>query len=216
MAYRFMRLGPDPDDKPTQPITRAMLARIGGYFRPYARTGWLVVGTVAAQAGLGVVPPLLTAAVVDRALHPPHFNGGLLNVLIAVWILLQLLIGLIGVGLTYLVTTMGQAIVFDIRTKLYRSLREQGMRFFTHARAGELVSRLSSDVASVEDVVTSTPSTTISNLLIAISTLIVMLLLDWKLTLVSLAIMPLFIYPTRRVGAIRRDLAIQPRTAIPI
>ena len=205
MAHRFMRLGPDPDDKPTQPVTREMLARVAGYFRPYARKGGLVALTVAVQAGLGVIPPLLTAAVVDRAIMRHH--GGLLNVLIVTWITLQLLIGLIGVGLAFLNSTIGQSIVFDLRMELYRSLRSQGMRFFTHARAGEMVSRLSSDVGGVEDVVTSTASQTLSNLFIAVSTLIAMFLLDWRLTFVSLAILPLFVYPTRRVGAIRRELA---------
>ena len=205
MAHRFMRLGPDPEDKPTQPITRAMLVRIAGYFRPYWRRGSLVVGTVALQAGLGVIPPLLLAAIVDKAIG--HKNGGLLNILVLAAISLQLLTGLVGVGLTYLNTMIGQAVVFDLRTQLYRSLRSQGMRFFTHARAGELVSRLSSDVGGVEDVVTSTASQTLSNLFVVISTLTAMILLNWRLTLVSLAILPLFIYPTRRVGAIRRELA---------
>jgi len=205
MAHRFMRLGPDPDDKPTMPVTREMLVRVAGYFRPYARKGGLVAVTVAVQAGLGVIPPLLTAAVVDRALA--RHNGGLLNVLIVTWIVLQLLIGLIGVGLAYLNSTIGQSIVFDLRMQLYRSLRSQGMRFFTHARAGEMVSRLSSDVGGVEDVVTSTASQTLSNLFVAVSTLAAMFLLDWRLTFVSLAILPLFVIPTRRVGAIRRELA---------
>ena len=132
---RWMKMGPDPEDKPTQPVTREMLRRIAGYFRPYWRKGTLVVGTVALQAGLGVIPPLLLAAVVDRALV--HKNGGLLNVLVVLAIALQLLIGLVGVGLTYLNSTIGQSIVFDLRTQLYRSLRSQGMRFFTHAKAGE-------------------------------------------------------------------------------
>ncbi|TMK18109.1 MAG: ABC transporter ATP-binding protein [Actinobacteria bacterium] len=209
MAHRFMRIGPDPEDKPTQPVTREMLARIAGYYRPYRRKGALVVATVAVQAGLGVIPPLLTAAVVDRAIL--HHRGGLLNLLIATWILLQLLIGLVGVGLTYLNTTIGQSIVFDLRTRLYRSLRSQGMRFFTHARAGEMVSRLSSDVGGVEDVVATTASQTLSNLFVVVSTLIAMFLLDWRLTLVSLAILPLFIYPTRRVGA-RSDGSAASRT----
>jgi ATP-binding cassette, subfamily B, bacterial len=205
MAHRFMRLGPDPDLKPVQPITRAMLVRISRYFLPYKREGALVVATVATQAGLGVLPPLLVAAVVDRALL--NGNGGLLNWLVALSIALQLGTGLIGVGLTYLNTMIGQSIVFDLRTQVYRSLRNQGMRFFTHARAGEMVSRLSSDVGGVEDVVTSTASSTLSNLFVVVSTLVMMFRMNWQLSFVSLGILPLFIYPTRRVGKIRRELA---------
>jgi ATP-binding cassette, subfamily B, bacterial len=205
MAHRFMRLGPDPDDKPTQPVTREMLVRIAGYFRPYWRQCLLVVATVVTVAGLGVIPPLLVGAIFDHAILDE--DGGLLNLLVAMAILIQLLTGLVGVGLTYLNTMIGQGIVFDLRTQLYRTLRSQGMRFFTHSRAGELVSRLSSDVSGVEDVVTSTASAALSNLLVVISTLIVMFAISPKLALVSLAILPLFVYPTKRVGSIRRELA---------
>ena len=205
MAHRFMRLGADPEDKPTQPITREMLVRIIGHFRPYRRQFMIVVATVAVTAALGLIPPLLLGSIVDRAIL--RGNGALLNLLVVLAIIVQLSIGLIGVGLTYLNTTIGQSIVFDLRTQLYRSLRSQGMRFFTHTRAGELVSRLSSDVSGVEDVVTTTGSQALSNLFVVVSTLAVMFTLNWSLALVSLAILPLFIYPTRRVGAIRRDLA---------
>jgi ATP-binding cassette subfamily B protein len=205
MAHRFMRLGPDPDLKPTQPVTREMLVRIAAYFRPYKKKSALVALTVAVQAGLGLIPPLLLAGIVDRAIYKG--NGGLLNILVVLAIIVQLLSGLISVGLTYLNTTIGQAIVFDLRTQLYRSLRTQGMRFFTHARGGELVSRLSSDVSGVEDVVTTTASQALSNLFVVVSTLLMMFILNWKLSFVSLAILPFFVVPTRRVGAIRRELA---------
>jgi len=205
MAHRFMRLGADPEDKPTQPVTREMLVRIARYFRPYRSRAGLVVATVAVQAGLGVVPPLLIEAIFDQAILAN--KAGLLNLLVVLTILVQIMVGLVAVGLTYLNTMIGQSVVFDLRTQLYRALRGQGMRFFTDARAGELVSRLSSDVSGVEDVVTSTVSQALSNVFIVISTLVLMLLLNWKLTLVSLVILPLFVYPTRRVGAIRRELA---------
>jgi ATP-binding cassette subfamily B protein len=212
MAHRFMRLGPDPEDRPTRPVTRAMLLRIAGYFRPYRRRWLGVVATVAVSAALGLIPPLLLGAIVDRAIL--RHNGGLLNVLVALAIVTQLSLGLVGVALTYLNTMIGQSIVFDLRTHLYRSLRGQGMRFFTHAKAGELVSRLSSDVSGVEDVVTSTASQALQNLFIVVSTLVVMFAMSWTLTLVSLAILPLFVYPTRRVGAIRRELAKRRQTRV--
>jgi ATP-binding cassette subfamily B protein len=205
MAHRFMKLGPDPELKPTQPVTREMLLRIAAYFRAYRRKVGLVAATVAVQAGLGLIPPLMLAGIVDSAII--RKNGGLLNLLVALSIIVQLLSGLISVALTYLNTTIGQAIVFDLRTQLYASLRNQGMRFFMHARSGELVSRLSSDVSGVEDVVTTTASQALSNLLVVVSTLIMMFALNWKLSFVSLGILPFFVIPTRRVGSIRRELA---------
>ena len=205
MAHRFMRLGPDPDDKPTQPVTRDMLLRVAGTFTPHWRKGMLVLAAIGASAALGVLPPLLAKSIVDRAILLE--NGGLLNWLVVAMVIVSVAGGLVGVGLTYLNTTIGQSIVFELRTRLYSTLRRQGMRFFTHARAGELVSRLSSDVAGIEGVVTRTASQVVSNVLTVGTTLGVMIALDWKLTLVSLAILPLFVLPTRRVGKIRRELA---------
>ena len=205
MAHRFMRLGPDPDDKPTQPVTRDMLLRVARTFTPHWRKGLVVLGAIAASAVLGVFPPLLTRSIIDKAIIPGDTT--LLNWLVVAMIVVSVAGGLVGVGLTYLNTTIGQSIVFDLRTQLYGTLRRQGMRFFTHAKAGELVSRLSSDVSGIEGVVTSTVSQVLSNVLTVGTTLAVMIALDWKLTMVSLAILPLFIVPTRRVGKIRRELA---------
>ncbi|MGH2786138.1 MAG: ABC transporter ATP-binding protein [Actinomycetota bacterium] len=200
-----MRLGPDPDEKPTQPVTREMLLRIAATFTPHWRKGLFVLGAIAASAVLGVFPPLLARSIVDRAILP--HDGGLLNWLVIAMVVVSVASGLVGVGLTYLNTTIGQSIIFDLRTQLYARLRKQGMRFFTHAKAGELVSRLSSDVSGIEGVVTTTVSQVVQNVLTVGTTLAVMIALDWKLTLVSLAILPLFIVPTRRVGRIRRELA---------
>ncbi len=205
MAHRFMRLGPDPDDKPTQPVTRDMLLRVARTFKPHWRKGMVVLGAIATSAVLGVFPPLLTRSIIDKAIIPGDTT--LLNWLVVAMIVVSVSGGLVGVGLTFLNTTIGQSIVFDLRTQLYGTLRRQGMRFFTHAKAGELVSRLSSDVSGIEGVVTSTVSQVLSNVLTVGTTLAVMIALDWKLTMVSLAILPLFIVPTRRVGKIRRELA---------
>ncbi len=205
MAHRFMRLGPDPEDKPTQPVTREMLVRIAGYFRPYRRRLVAVVLTVVVSAGLGLIPPQLTRLIFDDAIK----NGtkSLLVLLVIMTIVVTLLAGLVGVLITYINTITGQAIVFDLRTQLYRRLRSQGMRFFTDARAGELVSRLSSDVSGVEDVVTTTMSQSLLNGFVVVSTLVVMFAMNWLLTVVSLALLPFFVYPTRRVGRVRRELA---------
>ena len=205
MAHRFMRLGPDPEEKPTQPVTRDMLLRIAATFRPHWRKGLMVLGAIGLSAGLGVIPPLLARSVVDDAIIAR--DGGLLNWLVIAMVVVSVAGGLAGVGLTYLNITIGQSIVFDLRTQLYARLRKQGMRFFTDVKAGELVSRLSSDVSGIESVVTSTVSQVLQNILIVGTTLGVMIALDWKLTLVSLAILPLFVVPTRRVGKIRRELA---------
>jgi ATP-binding cassette subfamily B protein len=212
MGHHWMRFGMGPDDKPTRPITGGMLRRIGGYFRPYTRMALAVVAAILAGSVLGIFPPLFTRSVIDNALA--HRDGGLLNLLVAAMILFPIAAGLVGVGQTWLNTLIGQRVMFDLRNALYRALRRQGMRFFTHAKAGELVSRVTSDVTGVESVVTGTISGIITNLLTIGTTVAAMAALNWRLTLISLVILPAFVYPTRRVGRIRRALAARRQARI--
>jgi ATP-binding cassette subfamily B protein len=205
MGHHWLRLTPASDERPTRPVTLPMLRRIAGLFRPYWRLELAALVAVGAVAGLGVLPPLLLRAVIDRGILGRDL--ALLGWLVAGLVLVGVAGGLAGVWLTYLNATIGQGIVHDLRLQVYASLRRQGMRFFTRSRAGELVSRIQSDVGGVQNVVSQTLSQALSNLLVVGSTLAVMASLDWSLTLISLAVLPLFVYPTRRVGTIRRELA---------
>ncbi|MBI4730197.1 MAG: ABC transporter ATP-binding protein [Acidobacteria bacterium] len=205
IGHHWMRGDLDLDRKPAKPVTRAMLRRVGRYFRPYWKQTAVVVLTLAVTAGLGVVPPFLAKAVIDQAIA--RGEGGLLNLLVIAMVVVPIAGGLIGVGTTYLNASIGQRVMFDLRNELYASLRRQGMRFFTHTKAGELVSRVNNDVSGIETVVTGTIAGLVQNTFVVSWTLGMMFSLDWKLTALSLAILPLFVYPTRRVGRIRRDLA---------
>jgi ATP-binding cassette subfamily B protein len=117
--------------------------------------------------------------------------------------------GLIGVGQTYLNNVIGQRVMQDLRNALYTHLQRMPLRFFTETRTGEIQSRLANDVGGVQNVVTDTASSVFSNFVIVITTLVAMLLLDWRLTALSVAVTPFFLYLTYRVGKIRRSISTE-------
>ena len=124
-------------------------------------------------------------------------------------IVLPIITGLIGVGQSYLNNVIGQNVMQDLRGALYAHLQSMPLRFFTETRTGEIQSRLANDVGGVQAVVTDTASSVTSNLAIAISTIVAMFLLDWRLALLSLSLTPFFLYLTYRVGKVRREVSTE-------
>ena len=129
-------------------------------------------------------------------------------------IVLPIITGLIGVGQSYLNNVIGQNVMQDLRGALYAHLQSMPLRFFTETRTGEIQSRLANDVGGVQAVVTDTASSITSNLAIAISTTIAMFLLDWRLALLSLGLMPFFLYLTYRVGKVRREVSTETQKSL--
>jgi ATP-binding cassette subfamily B protein len=119
---------------------------------------------------------------------------------------IPIIIALIGVGQRYLSASVGESLIADLRNALFDHLQHMSLRFFTHAKTGELMSRLNSDVVGAQSAVTGTFVTIISNIVTVVATLLIMISLDWRLTLLSVGILPLFILPTRRVGRVLRDI----------
>jgi ATP-binding cassette, subfamily B, bacterial len=203
----------DPDPRP---ISRKTVRRVIGSFRPYRGKVSLVGFLIVLTATLGVVNPLLIAVVFDQALFPqsdttpPHQlppDMHLLFVTCGLMILIPIITSLIGVAQTYLANVVGQRVMQDYRNSLYEHLQHMPLRFFTSTRTGEIQSRLANDVGGVQSVVTDTASSILSNVVIIISTLVAMLILSWQLTVLSLAITPLFVYFTGRVGKERRRIS---------
>ncbi len=179
--------------------------RIAALFRPYV---WRVSGAIGAillTAGLGVVNPYLLQVVIDDAI--PNRDMSLLYLLVGLMIALPIISGLVGVGQSYLNNTVGQNVMRDLRVRLYTHLQRQSLRFFTATRTGEIQSRISNDVNGVQQVVTNTASSVVSNIATVVSTLAIMFFIDVRLTLLSLALTPLFSIVTRRVGRLRRDIS---------
>ena len=163
----------------------------------------LVVIIIAALVGLG--PALIIQRIIDNVLLKSG-DGGELNVLIVFMLFFIGTNALAGVAQSWLSQSIGQSLMFDLRRKLYRHLTGMSMRWFTSMRTGEVLSRVNNDVGAVQGVVSDTIAGVVGNLITAGTTLAVMLALDWKLTLFSLAFMPLFIWPARRVANMQRDL----------
>jgi ATP-binding cassette subfamily B protein len=211
---RWSRIGLVEEDK--RPIRRATVRRVVATFRPYKRKVAVVGLAIVVTSGLGVVNPLLIKWIFDNALFGDKrglCRGGAcpslhtLYVGVAYMIAIPIVTSIIGIGQTYLANLVGLRVMQDLRNSLYRHLQSMPLRFFTVTRTGEIQSRLANDVGGVQTVVTDTASSVLSNVVVIISTLIAMLLLSWQLTVLSLFLLPVFIWLTFKVGRARREVA---------
>jgi ATP-binding cassette subfamily B protein len=201
------------EERPVPKERRAKtVRRIAGFFRPYRFEVAVVLFTIVLTSLLGVVNPLLLKLLIDEAI--PDKNFFLLNVFVGLMILVPIVSGLIGVGQSYVNNVIGQRVMQDLRNALYTHLQRLPLRFFTETRTGEIQSRLSNDVGGVQSVVTDTASSVFSNFVIVITTVIAMFLIDWRLTLLSLGLLPFFMYLTYRVGKVRRSLSGQTQASL--
>jgi ATP-binding cassette subfamily B protein len=182
-----------------------LVPRVARLFRPYRVQVTLVLAMILVTAALGVAPAFLTKAVINKALLPHDLQ--LLWKLVLVMIAIPVVSSAIGVYQTYVTTVVGQHVMQDLRNRLYEHLQAMSLRFFTGARTGDLQSRLQNDVGGVQSVVTNTVSSVLSNVVTVLSTVVAMVLLSWQLTLLSLAVVPVFVYLTWRVGRARRSIS---------
>ncbi len=185
------------DDGP--PLSRALVQRVFCYFVPYWRRALIVLACIGVAAGLGLVPALVTKGVIDY-LGDPTGSVGPLAVLVSAGVAASLAGGLVGVLRTFIQTSISQGIMFDLRGQLFDRLLKQSVGFFTSRRSGDLLSRMSNDVGGIQDVVSETVFGLVSDVITVVSTLALMVLLDWRLTLAALVLMPIVLVPTRFVG----------------
>ncbi len=162
-----------------------------------------ILVTIIVISGLSVVPALLIRLLVDEAI--PNGDVGQLTLLGLGMILVPLVNALVGVGQRWLSSSVGEGIIFDLRCELYAHLQTMSLRFFTATRTGELMNRLNSDVVGSQQAITGTFVSIVSNVISVAVILIVMIQADWRLTLLAVAALPLFVLPARRVArALRR------------
>ena len=213
MHGRYMRVPAQEDDRPIRAKT---VRRVIGTFKPYRRKVAWVGLAIVVTSGLGVVNPLLIKWIFDNGLFgdPPGKCGGLpcpqlgtVYVGVALMIAIPIVTGVIGVGQTYLANWVGLRVMQDLRNSLYSHLQFMPLRFFTTTRTGEIQSRIANDVGGVQAVFTDTVSNILSNIVVIVSTLIAMLLLSWQLTVLSLFMLPFFLWLTVKVGRARREVA---------
>ena len=196
---------PEPVERPAdRDVRRANLRRVGRLFRPYRGRLGIVLGLIAISAGLGMASPFLLRDVLDHAI--PDRDVALLSRLVGGMIAISIATGVIGVGQTWLSNAVGQRVMHDLRAAVYRHLQRLSLAFFTRTRTGEVQSRIANDIGGVQTVVTSTATSIVSNVTTVLATVVAMFLLDWRLAAFSLALLPFFVYLSRRVGNQRRGI----------
>jgi ATP-binding cassette subfamily B protein len=197
-----------PGETPVRPadkaVRRATLRRASRLFRPYRGRLGALLGLILVSALMGVIPAFLVKRVFNDAI--PGRDMKQLSLLIGGMIAISVASGVIGVGQTWLSNIVGQRVMHDLRAAVYRHLQRLSLAFFTRTRTGEVQSRISNDIGGIDTVVTSTATSIVSNATTVIATVVAMFLLSWKLALFSLALLPVFVLLTRRVGAQRRKL----------
>jgi len=185
-------------------IDRKLLLRVMGYARPYWGYISLVLIAIIVISFLELIPPLLFRNLIDIVIPNKDFRQ--LTILALAMIAIPILSGLIGIIERFFSAKAGEGVIFDLRQEMYEHLQRMSLRFFTHTRSGEIVSRFNSDVVGAQNAITGTIPSIVTNLVTLISTLVVMITIDARLTLLSVAVLPLFLLPTRRVAKILRDI----------
>jgi ATP-binding cassette, subfamily B, bacterial len=175
--------------------------RVFGYFARYWRPGIVVLVCIGVGSALGLAPALVTKGLIDYLGNPTEGLQPLV-LLVAAGVAASLAGGLVGVLRTYLETSISQGIMFDLRKQLFDRLLRQSVGFFTSQRSGDLLSRMNNDVGGIQDVVSDTVFGLVANVITFASTLVLMVALDWRLTLGAVVLMPIVLVPTRYVGRV--------------
>ena len=185
-------------------IDRKLLLRILAYARPYWGNIAIVLIAIVVISLIELIPPLLYRTLIDIVIPNKDFRQ--LAILALAMIGIPIISGLIGIVERYFSAKAGEGIIFDLRQEMYDHLQRMSLRFFTHTRSGEIVSRFNSDVVGAQNAITGTIPNIVTNLVTLISTLVVMITIDARLTLLSISVLPLFLLPTRRVARILREI----------
>jgi ATP-binding cassette subfamily B protein len=205
-----------PEDVPERPadpaVRKANFRRIVRLFRPYKARLAGVSALIVFSAGLGVVSPFLLREVLDVAI--PEEDVRLLSLLVAGMVLIPIVTGVLGVWQTLLSNQVGQSVMHDLRSQVYRHLQRLSLAFFTRTRTGEVQSRIANDIGGIENVVTSTATSVLANVTTVLATVVAMVLLDWRLAAFSLALLPLFVWLTKRVGAQRKKVTAERQASL--
>jgi ATP-binding cassette subfamily B protein len=200
---RFRQAINAPDEKPK--ITWDLLKRVLGYSRPYI---WLILGMLLITlmvSGLSLLNPLILRDLIDRTL--PNRDLPRLAWLVVVLLTIPLLTGGLNVFLRQLNSRVGEGVVYDLRSALFSHLQRMSLSFYTHTKVGELISRFNNDVVGAQSAISNTFVNIVTSLIQAVAVLAVMLTLEWRLTLISIVILPFFLVAARKLGNRLRDIA---------
>ncbi len=191
--------------------------RVLALFRPYLARIVVTGALVIVGAAIAVIPPLIVQRIFDDALFPLDGSApdlSLLLVLVSIMIGLFLTTAVLGVAQTWLTSTVGNAVTGDLRVRLFEHLQAMELAFFTRTKTGVIQSRLQNDVGGVSGVLTNTVTSILGNVVTVISALVAMIIIDWRLTIVAVVLMPLLVLVQRRVGQVRARIAGQTQESL--
>ncbi len=196
----------DPGRPTGAPRSSARLtADVVALFRPYRWAMVGLLGLVVVQAGAGVAAPFFLRAILDHAL--PARDAGLVSLLALGMIGSAVAAGSLSVWTNQLAQVVGQRVMHDLRVGVYAHLQRMSLAFFTRSQTGELLSRVVNDIGGVDAVLTTTATATVQNGISALAITIALLILDWRLALLALLVVPAFLAVTFRVGRKQRNIA---------
>ena len=199
-----MRFGSE-EDKEVK-ITRDGLYRIFKYFKPFWKQMLITAVLLLMVTLLGLIPPVMIKNLIDRAL--PEKSMNMVIIFVVVCIGATVLRDLVSVGRTYISTWISKNIINNMKNDMYQHLQHMPVRFFTLAKPGEIITRITGDIEGVQDIFNSTVVNALSSILTLITTIIVLISMDWRMAVLSLIILPVFIIPTRSVGKYRWKIAL--------
>jgi ATP-binding cassette subfamily B protein len=190
-----------PEDLPAEPVSLRRVARL---FIPYRLRLGALLALIFLGSILSVASPFLLREAVDKGILQRDLR--LLSLMVGGMIALAILGGVIGVVQTWISNQVGQRVMHDLRAAVYAHLQRMSLAFFTRTRSGEVQARIAYDIGGIDDVVTSTATSTVSTIATVAATVVAMFALNWRLTVFSLLLLPFFVWLTRRVGNERRRI----------
>lgn len=195
---------PDPRDRAQLEESPVSVRRIGALFAPYRWQVALVVGLIVVSSVITLATPFLVRTLIDHAI--PDQDVPLLLGAVGAMLAVTVVASILGVVQTWISTTVGQHVMHDLRTRVFDHLQRQSLGFFTRTRGGEIQSRLTNDIGGMQNVVTSTATSIASNVTTVVGTAVAMAVLSWRLSLLSLLVLPPAIWLTRKVALMRREI----------
>lgn len=185
-------------------VTRSLLKRIGSYLRPYWKQMTLVLLSILLSSILGILPSILTGRIIDEGLIGQKLDELIWLIVASLGVMLGA--NLIGVLESYLSTWIAQHITFDMRNSMYRHLQFMSHRFFTTNNQGDIITRMTSDISGVQQIITNTLTSILSNSITLIIAMVAMYQKNWILATIGVVILPLFTLPTKKAGKTRWTL----------
>ena len=193
-----MMMPGDADAVKGKKLQRSSLARAWHFARPYRGTITLFLGAIILVAAIDLVPPFAFRTILNDAI--PESDRGLITVLAIVVVAAAIVNAGLAIVQRWCSARIGEGLIYDLRVALFAKVQQMPIAFFTRTQTGALTSRLNNDVVGAQTAVTSTLGSVVSNVVVLVTSLAAMAVLEWRLTLLALVALPIFIIPAKRVG----------------